>query len=678
MKTTEAVFILIIGMCGPLVADVLPAFAPESVRVSRLAEFRREVGGYLDRYEMALDGFEMRIRGELAHGSLQRERALARLDVARTVPDYILRNLASTNSDGVFYAYQASDDLDEFLKYFEEELALWKRFPRERTASDAGNDPLILDLARDFGAVGDGVTDAFPAWERAMSAVAERKGAPTILNIPEGRFLFLDTKGRKPRCNMPIVCVTNLLVRGVSPERTTLVAGIRRKPSMEVAACVNVAVRDVTVTTADSTYCEGKVLAVDVEKSQITIRHNPKTVRPDDPYLNSKVHSWQCCTAYDDEGRILRTQNLSWTYEPSVELGGGVWRLQMNPNSPVPSPVDNVKPGMNLVLPNRDYHVGGVMICDYSAFCSAERVHVRRSYALAFGGAGVYTSFKDCKVEPENGFRYATNADSLMTCGGIYLVNFEASAPGDDCINDYVPSYWVGSVDGRRANPGRIHGRSGNGRLRTFYSRSTGQYQSLNRVVSGSKAWADVYEDEFPSDVVPRKTLTCDVKAFGVGSVIRNCHFRNVRSGCHIQMPHVIMEDCSIENSVHGGGVRVGCYALQGNAPYNVTVRRVRVKGAFSGFCTERKGASRTMCAAPIHGITFEDCDVSDVVFGLRLMHASDVLLKNLRFSGPTLKRNAFGERTNDFLVDHCNGVRFENVTLNGEPIALSENENKK
>ena len=657
--------VLLLG--SAMAETLLPAFAPEAIPATRLEAFRGEIDGRLERFAQLLDMAQVRVERTLPVGTLQRERALARLEVARTVPGYIRRNLSAADADGVRYAYLAADDMREFLRYFDEELRLWESFPRERTAQDAGNSPKVFNLVRDFGARGDGTTDTSLAWEKAMAAIAARQGVPTILEIPEGRFVFLDSEGRKPMCNMPVVAISNLLVRGVSPERTWLVAGVYGKASLIVSKCVNVAVRDLSVSTVEPTYCEGKVLAVDVAKAQITIQHNPTTLRPDEKKLNAKEWSWQCCTAYDDAGRILRTQNLSWTYDPSVDLGDGTWLLQMNPKSPV----RYVKPGMNLVLPNRCYPAGAASLADYSAFCSMERVHVRRSYAAAFGGAGRYSSFRGCKVLPMDGYRYATNADAFMACGGLYLADFEVCAPGDDCINDYVPSYKVGKVDGRMANPGRMHGVATDGRLRTFYSPSSGQYLSVNRVATNSYAWASAFEDAFPPDVVPQKTITCDVKAFGVGTVIRNCRFRNTRSGCHLQMPHVIMEDCSFENSVHGCGVRVGCHVLEGNPPYNVSIRRVRVKNAWTGFRTERIGASKDACATPIHGVTIEDCDVEDVVNCHWFQHVSDLTLRDVRFRGQTVEKNAFGERTNNFLSDHCGDIRRENVTLNGEPVEM-------
>ncbi len=638
------------------------AFSPDAVPAERIAAFRKTAEARIVRYENLLAAARRRIEETFdGNDCLQRERALARYEVAGTMPAYVRRNLASKHPDDVYYAYTAMDDLDEFLRYFDEELAAWQSFPREQSATDPGNDPLVLDFVRDFGAKGDGTTDNSPAWDRAMAAVKARNGEPTILHIGEGRFRFADTDGKKRSACLPVNVQSNLLIRGVSPEKTWLVGDIYARRTVSVSACHNVALRDFSVTVAHPTYCQGKILALDYGKAQVTIRHDARTLRPDDANLMANG-GWKCCTAYADDGTIFRTQNLSWNHAPSVDLGDGVWRLQMDPTSPIV----HLRVGMNLVLPNR-IHASAVSLNDYSSFCSAERVHVRRSYAAAFGGAGRYSSYKSCVVRPEDGFIYATNADSFIGCGGVYIADFEVDAPGDDCINDYVPSRKCSMMKDYAASPGLMHGVAPEGRIRHFLSAEDGQYVSLNRVVSNACAWASVYEDRFPNRD-GRTTYACDPRAFGVGSVIRRCHFRNTRSGANAQLSNMIIEDCTFERAVHGCGLMVGNHSsIEGIPPYHITFRRNRVVDSWGGMRTLRVG-NRNGGAATLHGLVFEDNEVVNPVIALWVSDASDVLFRNNRFTGST-EKNAFGENGCQFIVSNSEDVRSEGNLLNGCPV---------
>ncbi|HNX04955.1 MAG TPA: hypothetical protein PKI32_05600, partial [Opitutales bacterium] len=452
-------------------------FVPDAAPAVRLEAFRVGINGRLVAFECRLVEIKTRLNGAFGDVEcLQKERALARLEVAEGLPGYIRHNLASAHPDGVCYAYLASDDMEEFLRYFEDELDLWHKFPREKTASASGNNPRVYDFVADFGAKGDGKSDCSPAWDRAVAAIAAQKGAPTILDIPAGKYLFLDSEKKNPLYNVTLTEIENLLVRGVSPELTVFVAGVYNKGSMCLSKCRNVAVRDLTIRTKETPFCQGKITDVDVVNAVVTIRHNPSSIPPDDAKLSSNK-MWQCCTAYWADGQMARTQHVAWNHGEVKNLGGGLYRIQMDTHTSL----CYLRCGMNLVIPNRVYHASAFSICDYSEFCSAERVHVRTSYAAAFGGAASYSSYKDCRVKPMEGLLYATNADSYMGTGGLYMNGFDVTAPGDDCLNDYVPSYEVGKVDGRGANPGRMHGKAVDGALRTFASPSTGQFLCLNR-----------------------------------------------------------------------------------------------------------------------------------------------------------------------------------------------------
>ena len=170
-----------------------------------------------------------------------------------------------------------------------------------------------------------------------------------------------------------------------------------------------------------------------------------------------------------------------------------------------------------------------------------------------------------------------------------------------------------------------------------------------------------------PTGNEPTSQLT-NTSAFGVGSVIRRCHFRNTRSGANAQLSNTIIEDCTFERAVHGCGLMVGNHSsIEGIPPYHITFRRNRVVDSWGGMRTLRVG-NRNGGAATLHGLVFEDNEVVNPVIALWVSDASDVLFRNNRFTGST-EKNAFGENGCQFIVSNSEDVRSEGNLLNGRPV---------
>lgn len=665
---------------------LLPAFTEDAVSSARFEALKRNIPGQLQKYEVELAAVRTKLNGCFgARESLQRERTLVRQEIAEGLPGFIRRNLERGDRDGVLFAAMAMADLSVLLRYFDEEIGLWKTFPREATGEDPGNQPVIFDFKKDFGGHGDGVTDESPAMRTAMTAMGKLNGKPAILKIPAGTYLFRDPNAKKEDwANVTIGPLENAVVEGESPEATTFVFGLYDKKGIVFSHCRNTSIRNLTLRTAEIPFCQGEIIDLDVKNATVTIQHDSRTMRPDDRKFAENSY-FQCCTAYQPDGSIVRTQFICWNHGEVKDLGDGKFRIQMDPKYSL----EHLRKGLIFVLPDRIYPAG-CFLMDDTEFCNAENIHIRASYAGAFGtNVARWSSWYRCKVFPQAGMMLASNADVWMGLAGAYLSGFEATNPGDDCFNAYTPGYNIAMIDGRRASPGRIHGLQTPGSLRVFMSMRTGQYLSLNEVRECSDSWSSVFADPIPPGVRsveqiskrphieipggPRDLVryddvpdvTNDSRVTGVGTVIRNSRFANSRSGANMQAPCSLLENNVFENIAMGTAIRVGSLTHEGTPPYHVMIRNNVVKNSFAGILAQRFIANgQSALCAPIHGITIENNRIGDVTFNLWLQNVSDAVIRGNRFTGIPL--NAFHEQSDRILFERCRDIDLSGNFLNG------------
>ena len=658
-------------------AGLLSAFAADAVPKARAEQWRAEIPESLKTCEYGLSAARKKLEAVFSGMEcLQKERTLKRMEIAEGLPAFIRRNLARGDSDGLFYAENGMADLNVLLEYFDEELNAWRKFPRPVTANDPGNNPAIFNL-KEFGAKGDGSSDETPALGKALAAIRARQGEPAILRIPAGTYLFRNPDPQA-KTNVEIGNLENVLIEGESPETTTFILGLYGKPGLCFRDSKNTTIRNLTLRTGEIPFAQGTILAVDVKNSTVTIRHDPETMRPDDRHFDENPY-FQCCTAYHPNGTIVRTQFIAWNHGKVEDLGGGKFRLHMDPDHSLAY----LRKGLKFVMPNRVYPAGCFNMTD-TVFCNAEQIHVRSSFAAAFStNVARWSSWSRCKVFPLPGMMLASNADVWMGLSGAYLSGFEATNPGDDCFNAYSPGYNIAMIDGNRASPGRIHGRQEPGSLRMFLSMRTGQYLALGEVRDCADPKYTVFADPLPPGIISEEQIrrngksgnsggradvpdvTNDSRVTGVGTVIRNSRFANSRSGANMQTPCSLMENNVFENIAMGTAIRIGCLTHEGTPPYHMTIRNNVVKNSFAGILAQRFIANgQSALCAPIHGITIENNRIGDVTFNLWLQNVSDAVIRGNRFTGIPL--NAFHEQSDRILFERCRDIDLTGNSLNG------------
>ena len=628
--------------------------------------------------------------------SLQEERVEKRLEIAEGLFPYVRRNMESANADGIYYAYYGMYSLEEFFNYFKQEMEQWKNYPRLKTDKDPGNNPKIFHF-EDFGAKGTGDIDETAAWESALAAIRNENGAPCILTIPEGKFLFERAKTKESFANIEGNRLSNLIIKGAGPDKTIFISGTHDLSQLKFINCTNISIQDLTLTTKEVPFCQGKITAIDYKSCVITIKHEPRTITPDNKWLQeNKI--FQSCTCYDDEGNLVRTQFFTYDHGKVENLGDGMYTVELDPR--YADSVKNLRIGMNITIPNRIYPAGGFSFNEGNAFCNAERIHVRSSYAAAFGGFN-YTSFKDCKLLcREPGLYLASNADAWIGIGSTYISDFYAENPGDDCYNAYTPTYYVDFIHGKIGAPGKFHGRAQANTMRLFMSILTGQVLSMNMLTEVPIPWKAVFADEFVNEIRSHETqksnhrhllggergliaydttpdLTSDPYAFGIGNVLRNSTYRNSRAGINVQAPCTLVENNSFTNICHGPSIRIGALLLEGTPPFHVTIRNNTSKNSWTGILTQRFIANgKSALCAPIHGLRIENNRIEDAALGLWFQNVSDGELENNQFYGKSYV-NPFGEKTNSFIFSMCDGITLSNTTLNDEPLKEEQLEKK-
>lgn len=575
-------------------------------------------------------------------------------------------NLRRGGADGLGFAEQALADVEEINRLLEDEL----RF--RQTAPSAANRPVVLNV-RDFGAVGDGVTDDSAAFARANAALGQLGGAPSVLRIPAGTYRLATTRTARPFTTAggefnedPWVrtgyclfdSLQNCRIEGDGPERTRLRAGYHGQ-QLALVNCVNCTVKGLELATEEIPFLEGEVLAYDRETFACDIRLAPGTLRPDDPKWQpvgvERQHGFESYgVEFDRDGNLIRSASLlCWQRgENYRELGDGIWRLFLD-GKVARKHLDSIVVGGTLVLPNRS-NAYGALAFRFCTFCTAEDVWVRTSRSSAFCTLRSRGStFDRCRLFPLDGHRLSSNADGCFCDPGTFVYRCSFDAMCDDGLN--VRSRALVTSPGRSPSEA-LHldnGVNRGGALVAFADPKTGQYLAnaalaqTDAAVFLSNGWRRVsrFDRALPPGVA-QGAYQYEPRQFGVGTVISGCSFRNGRwSGSVIQSPQALIEDCTYE------GVRNECIRLgalgnwrEGPPPYAVRIRSCRFAASGTGvgswieMFSPEDGTKSDVTVAPVRGVDIEDCVFERLaVAPVSLKNATDVRLVGNRVDGAAL-----------------------------------------
>ena len=674
------------------------AFSSSAVSAQKKAAFRIDLPSELKNLEESALKYKIEYKKTFKNiECLQKERIGKRFEIVDTLVNFIQHNLERKTDDGLLFAACGINDLRYFLKYFQLEKTAWEHFPDNPAVQSKK-----FDIKRDFGAKGDGKTDDYPAFARAVAALQECRGAPAVLKIPAGIYLFeQSTPPSKSSDGIPqhllLEKIDNAVIEGESPETTKFLFGNINARGAVLIKAQNVSVRNLSLQYQRVPFFQGAVLAVDVPANTVTVQQDPGTMALDDPLFSNNPRL-QCATAYEAQtGRLTRTHFLSWTERKLDKLGEGKYRVYMDKKNSVV----NIVAGVKLVIPNRDDRVGMFPFGE-TIFCSLENIHVRNARAGAFGTWGAWwCSWSKCKLYPLPGLHLAANADFLIAANGSYCSDCEVSNPGDDCFNSNVPGFDVSKVDGAWVTHPYFAGIAPTKNdMLLIYSSATGQCLSVGSVKNAVCNLKNQLDDEFSETVLSRVATLDSLRQmepeglnahgsirdetkpdtiyfphmFGIGSVVRNCHFSRMRSGINIQTPCSLVENNVLENLPQGAGITVSSllFAHEGPVPYCVTIRNNRVTDAYYGlrsvvWLTNLKDGS---CPA-VSGLVCENNSFDNAMFACFIKNTGDS-----RFINNDFKWNGFsyvkGEEMNQFLLLRSGELQFLGNKINGQPLTLN------
>jgi len=584
---------------------------------------------------------------------MQAVRVRKRLELAQRLGAVARREWRLGDVTGLAMAERALWDLEVFAAYFRDEECLWKRYPR-RGCSDVRT----FDLVRDFGAVGDGKTPVDEAWQRAMDAIRARGGAPSVLYVPAGDYLFTQKQvvpsftcvfsGESCRdanvrhAQVPVFALENCIISGADPETVRFRFGAFASQGLRLVNCRNVTVRNVQLAYVRCPFLQGVITAVDPARATCDVRLEPGTLAPDDPAFTEKGASngFLCASAFTPTGDLIRPASFMFYARKYETLGTGRYRLGFDDSQPYYQH-GKLKVGDVLVVPARNnfYHAASMAYCD---FCNFENVWVRNARAAAFSvHRGHASTFDRCRLFPEPGRMLSANADGLICSSGTCLMRSVFRNQSDDGFNAMSRGVFV---NGTVAEDGLLHDRMGRnvpGEMMLVVDPATGRYRGnlFARAAGDFTPWRDggswrtFFTRPCPTSVRSYDSLKLSLissarqgraamnlerlkaepdhlyapGADGLGTVVSGCTIRNMRgTGVVIQSAHALVENnvfSNIWHAIHLGGL---VKYKEGPPPYNAVVREnvasdVEI-GFETGYQVQNGGMAQT---APIRRCLF-------------------------------------------------------------------------
>ena len=529
-----------------------------------------------------------------AEGSFQCERALKRLEMAKRLEE---PRFAAVPTQ--------ADELEMFGRYFEEEMSLWKASPFNPSVT-----PRRLNVA-DFGAKGDGVTDDAPAFAKAIAAARALKGAPAVVEIPEGTYFLRDDCGRKDgfRAHVVLEGCTNLALVGASPEKTQLVFGDDEMSGLMLAKCDNVCVRNLDLHWQKTPFTQGRIESYDVEKGELVIRLQDGTLRPDDPYYKHVSYPELCCSAHRDDGSIVLGALAFWDLR-CEDLGDGRFKLFLVTKHAnyrrAEFPV-----GAHAVIPARCGKASACYIHETSRFCAFDSVWVRNAPSAGFIAFGEFSSAYRCRVFPlRPEYKLSTDADAFFNASGAHVSHCEFRGMNDDAANSHTTGKpLIAQPDERTLSYPAIYRETRPGDVVQVFQSQTGKalatlHAETSTCVCTNGQWVSTtrFRERIPDGILTgdspgvralskkeRYDLTrhggslASVKmadlAFqplghGLGYIVCDNVFRSFRGICvNSQCPNTLVENNLFENVNNGVQLSALMNWREGVPPHGVVIR---------------------------------------------------------------------------------------------------------
>lgn len=558
-------------------------------------------------------------------------------------------------------------ELEEFLLSFDEAFKMWSRDPLNPAVK-------ATELnVRDFGAVGDGATDDFPAFARAIAAVRALDGAPSILRVPAGDYFL----GRaepglvEPRggFHLDLSALTNCAVIGESPESTRLEFGVYAQFGISMDDAENCTLAALDISWRKPPFSQVVLESYDPLDFSAVVRHHSGTLLPTELDPDKYEH---VCTLFSPEGKFLMNRGIAYPFfgrRPAENLGDGRYRIWFEKRPQYGSPIDKFAPlpGDIICIVDRIYWLSAVRT-EGSAYCSFHRFWIRNAPAGTICGVNArYLTMDHCKVFPKSpDLMLSSNADTGYCPYGTHIAHCEFRNMGDDGAN--CLGFGVDAL--RREDSRSLVIRPLRGRLRV------GDFQRIFCALDGSMhdrrvmairivqdelrrfpgttretrdRWVVTYDKDLPDGIITEADIEAgtamgpDCKPakagvvftpleWGTGFTMRGNWFHCFRGrGACLQCPHAIVEDNVFENLL--GGILVsGRMALrEGSVASDVLLRRNVVSGAFFGIQANSRDpyARRRVDVKDIHHLEIVSNRVERVETPIELRNAADVTMSD-------------------------------------------------
>ena len=584
-----------------------------------------------------------------AASGFHRERVAKRIEIARRLKRPEFADHAMRDAD-----------LKGFRQYVAEELAFWKEYP-----GNPGVRPAVLSV-KDFGAVGDGMTANDEAFVRAVAAVAALGGRPAVLKIPAGEYYFEGK--RNGVAHVDFSSLTNCVVTGEGPENTRFLFGESDCIGVRFDECCNSTFAGVEMYWKTCPFSQGVVEKVDKTTSPHTlvIRHVEGTKRPDDPHYK-QVKRAQVCATFDAAGHQVLGAPLFYDITdpvPAEDLGGGRFRIKLDPKHKWSYSEMNVKEGMTVVLPDRVNNTTAVR-SRRSRFCNFDSVWIRNSPEAGFTVSGQFITAWKCRIFPlAPHLRLSTNADAIFNSPGTFLGHCEFRNMNDDGGNCHYHGVELASADpATRTLRFAQHGISkfDPGEPVQIYRAKTGEliatlHVERATVVSapGGRRCEVTVAEALPEGLKSKDALglgeMTDAQRYalshgvgekpkefadvvyaphglGLGYVVTGCTFADFRGiAINTQCPNSLIENNVIEYCNHGLQISSLMMWYEGLPCYNLVVRG----NSFAHTMRGVTGYLSTVDSGPCHtdyiqGVLLEGNAYDSVVFPVRFRNFRDV-----------------------------------------------------
>lgn len=633
-------------------ADDGTAYLDGAISGARLASLAANGPTAVADCEAALDAIAAAVPPSLrdTSTSFRAHRIAKRLEVARSCVAFARENLSRGDAASLGFAERALGDMAAMRRCLDSDLTAWKVSP-DNPAVEAA----ILDV-RDFGAVGDGAADNAPAFRAALGAVRALNGRPCILRIPPGRYLLCrdgaETQTAARGFDANILCegLSNLAICGESAETTALLFGAYDANGFTFASCTNCTLRGISLQYAEAPFGQGEVVATDfadANSPSLTIRLVPGTLAPTDPRY-AKALRPNVCALFDAAGRQVFMPYVFFDGRAD-DLGGGLFRVFLDPSRWNASAAESIVPGTVFVIPDRRHALSAVR-ADDSLLCAFDGVSIRNSRAGAFTLFGsFFSTVWRCRIESaEPGLVLSANADGCFSSPGTHMAYCDFRAMNDDGANCHTNGRQIRRIDAERRS---IVTRADTGTevrpgdIVQVMRPATGEVAAQLRVASqrlfdeeGTGLAETFFDGKVPDGVGASNTIFFPM-SFGAGFVCCGNRFRSLRNiAIQVQCPNALVEGNVVENIAHCICVSALMnHWFEGPAPYNVTIRGNTAHDALRAVSVGIYALGKTVPQHPaIRGLTLLDNRFSCIANrpAMKISNAADVILAGNTLDG--------------------------------------------